>query len=134
MAGSKVTIDTLAAAIAEDLSKYSQDVAEGIKAAVDKSSKGAVKTLSTTSPMNPRSKKRKHYRTQWRSKTVFENRLQKRNTVHNLDYRLPHLLEKPHQTRSGTRTRAQIHIAPAEEQAIKELTQDVEKVVQNGGS
>lgn len=133
MAGSTVNIDNLAAAIAEDLAQYNDDVADGLKAAVDKSSKNAVKTLTQTSPMNARSRNRKHYKTQWRSKTVFENRLQKRNTVHNLQYQLPHLLEKPHQTRGGGRTRAQIHIAPVEKKAIEELTKETERLIQNGG-
>lgn len=131
MAGSKISVDNLAAAIAEDLSQYSEEVTEGLKKAIDKSSKEAVKTLSKTSPINPRSRGRKHYQTQWRSKTVFENRLQKHNTVHNLDYRLPHLLEKPHQTRSGGRTRPQVHIDPVEKKAIEYLEQETERLVQN---
>lgn len=132
MAGNNVNIDSLAAAIAEELAQYNEAVAEGVKAAVDKSSKTAVKTLSETSPINARSR-RKHYKTKWRSKTMFENRLQKRNTVHNLEYQLPHLLEKPHQTRGGGRTRAQVHIAPVEQKAIEELTKETERLIQNGG-
>lgn len=133
MAGSKVNIDSTAVAIAEDLAQYSAVVGDGIKTAVDSASKGAKKELSKTSPINPRSHGRTHYRTLWRTKTAFENRLQKRNTVYNEDYRLPHLLEKSHQTRSGKRSKPQAHIAPAEERAIKAMTQDIERVIQNGG-
>ena len=47
-------------------------------------------------------------------------------------YQLAHLLEKGHAKRGGGRTKAMPHIAPAEENAVKELENDIKKAL--GGS
>ena len=45
------------------------------------------------------------------------------------EYRLTHLLEKGHVTRDGkSRTKAQPHIEPAEEKAIKEFEKRIEEI------
>ena len=44
-------------------------------------------------------------------------------------YRLTHLLEYGHKTRSGTRTKAQPHIKPVEEWAEREAMKEIEKAV-----
>ena len=55
-------------------------------------------------------------------------------TVYNAtDWRLTHLLENGHTTRNGGRTKAFVHIKPIEEKYVNQYTQDVEKIIKNGG-
>ncbi|HZH62393.1 MAG TPA: HK97 gp10 family phage protein, partial [Metabacillus sp.] len=50
--------------------------------------------------------------------------------IHNrTDYQLTHLLEKGHVNRDGSRTEAIPHIKHAEEKAINEYIEEVEKVI-----
>lgn len=42
-------------------------------------------------------------------------------------YRLAHLLEKGHQKRDGGRTEAIVHIAPAEEEAVNKLMEEIKR-------
>ena len=48
-------------------------------------------------------------------------------TVHNKEYRLTHLLEHGHKTRSGTKTKAQPHIKPVEDWAEQAAISRIEK-------
>lgn len=48
-------------------------------------------------------------------------------------WRLTHLLEKGHANRDGSRTRAFVHIAPVEKKYVEEYTNNVEKIIKNGG-
>lgn len=41
------------------------------------------------------------------------------------EYALTHLLEKGHQKRGGGRTKAIVHIAPAEEETVDELEKEL---------
>ena len=53
-----------------------------------------------------------------------------RNTVHSKNrYQLAHLLEFGHAKRGGGRTKAQPHIAPAEENGINALEKAIEKAL-----
>lgn len=42
-------------------------------------------------------------------------------------YQLAHLLEKGHAKRGGGRTKAQLHIAPAEDNAVKQLESNIKR-------
>ena len=44
-------------------------------------------------------------------------------------YQLVHLLEKGHAKRGGGRTKAQLHIAPAEQNAVKQLESNIKRAL-----
>ncbi len=114
--------------INEILNEYSKDIQEGItEKAISVAKKGADE-LKQTSP-----KRTGKYRKGWRVKTQkgygYVN-----CTIHNAtDYQLTHLLEKPHATRNGGKTKPKVHIAPVEEKCNQEYQREVENVIRNGG-
>lgn len=114
--------DALARTIKQTLEDWTDDLTDGITEDVLEVAHETADTLCSTSPRRTR-----HYANGWAVKQVKASG--KIDTVvHNIDrYQLTHLLEKGHATRSGGRTRAVVHIATAEETAIKELTEKIEK-------
>ena len=48
------------------------------------------------------------------------------------DYQLTHLLEKSHLTRNGGKTTPQVHIAPVEEQCIREFEDKITRKIEEG--
>jgi hypothetical protein len=107
--------------IAKALSEYTLEVTEGLDKAKLEVAKDTVKELKRTSPKNTGS-----YAKGWARKKVGTAEV-----IHNrTDYQLTHLLEHGHVTKGGTgRTQAFPHIAPAEEKAIKDYIERVEKVI-----
>lgn len=49
------------------------------------------------------------------------------------NYRLTHLLENGHATRDGKRTRAFKHIEPINDECVKQLEEDIPKIIKKGG-
>ena len=47
-------------------------------------------------------------------------------------YQLAHLLEHGHAKRGGGRVAGKAHIAPAEEKAVRQLEEEIERSLQNG--
>lgn len=114
--------------ISKILETYSKDVSEGIKRIAKGIGEDAVRELKSTSP-----KRNRKYAGSWRMKvdkgSNFIN-----IKVHNAKYyRLTHLLEYGHATRSGGRTKAQPHIQPIEEKANQRFVKEVEELIKNGG-
>lgn len=106
--------------IAKTLQTYTREVTEGMDEAKVEVANDTVKRLKSTSPENTGS-----YAKGWARKKVGTAQV-----VHNrTDYQLTHLLEKPHALRNGGRSTPQVHIAPAEEQAIADYVDKVEKVI-----
>ena len=110
------------------LEAYTQEVTEGIKEIAEAIGEDAMKELKSTSP-----KRNRKYSGSWRKKvdkgSNFIN-----VKVHNAKYyRLTHLLEYSHATRSGGRTKAQPHIQPIEEKANLRFIKEVEELIKNGG-
>lgn len=110
------------------LEDYSRDIQEGITENAIQIAKKGASDLRKNSP-----KKTGDYRKGWRVKTTkgfgFVDCI-----IHNAtDYQLTHLLEKPHATRNGGQTTPKVHIAPVEQECVKEYESKVEDVIKNGG-
>ncbi|WP_242271001.1 HK97 gp10 family phage protein [Bacillus cereus group sp. BfR-BA-01425] len=115
------SIDSLANDIARELQRYGKEVEEKLEVEKEEVSKNLVDELEQKSP-----KKTGKYRKGWRKKKVGNAIV-----VHNaLKPQLTHLLEKGHAKANGGRVPAQVHIAPAEEKAINEFIERVERAIQ----
>ena len=127
----KVSIDEISNAIAEELKEYSQDVVEKVNVSSEKVGKAAVKQLKQTSPKRPGSGK---YAKAWAIKTEPEVGQPHKRIVHVKapHYRLAHLLEKGHAKVGGGRVDGIPHIRPAEEDVIREFAREVEEAIKRG--
>ncbi|PGB42821.1 HK97 gp10 family phage protein [Bacillus toyonensis] len=113
-------IDTLASDIARELQRYTNLVEEDIENAKEKVATNLVNELKQKSP-----NKTGKYSKGWRKKKDGNAVI-----VHNaLKPQLTHLLEKGHAKASGGRVPAQVHIAPAEEHAINDFVERVERAI-----
>ena len=112
-------IGDLSAQITRELQRYSNLVAEELETAKSEVSDDLVQELKETSP-----KKTGSYRKGWRVKKVG-----KKFVVHNkTHYQLTHLLEKGH-AKPGGRVDARVHIAPAEQKAVEQFVEKVERAI-----
>ena len=123
-----ISIDQLAAEIAQGLADYSQEVVEKVNISSEKVGKAAVKRLKETSP-----KDKGKYAKSWRVKTDPQVGQPNTLTIHNKDhYYLTHLLEHGHAKANGGRVAGIPHIRPAEEQVIKDFVAEVEEAIKRG--
>ena len=123
-----VSIDNLASEIMKGLQEYKDLATADMKTAVRKTGKSVKKDIQANAP-----KKTGAYSKNWSVKTTKETSDSLELTVYSpKKYQLAHLLEKGHAKRGGGRTKAMPHIAPAEENAVKELENDIKKAL--GGS
>ena len=114
--------------ISQILEAYTKEVSDGIKGIAEAIGEDAVKELKSTSP-----KRNRRYAGSWR-KRVDKGSNFINIKIHNAKYyRLTHLLEYGHATRSGGRTKAQPHIQPIEEKANQRFIKEVEALIRNGG-
>lgn len=117
-----VRINQLQNEIMRQLNIYTNDVKEKVKVDQEELGKEAVQELKKGSP-----KLTGDYRKGWRLKKEKDKVI-----VHNAtDYQLTHLLEKGHANRDGSRTPAQVHIAPVEEKVVDEYIQRVERDIRS---
>lgn len=120
---SKINIKGISKEFTKILSEYKEEVEEGISIAGDKVAKKTVSNLRKNSPK--REKNGGAYAKGWRITTIKGKRI-----IHNkTKYQLTHLLENGHAKVNGGRVPGTPHIKPAEEQAIKEYVNEVEKVI-----
>lgn len=123
-----VSAEELTNAIVGELNKYNDKIAEGVQNAVDIVTDETAAEIKSRISFTQRTKK---YVNAFATKTSFQDKRNKRNTwyVKDPQYRLTHLLENPHATRNGKRTRAFQHIKYGEELAKRRLPELIEKVI-----
>ncbi|MDA2320289.1 MULTISPECIES: HK97 gp10 family phage protein [Bacillus cereus group] len=119
------SVDDFASEIARELQRYAHVVEEDMEEAKEKVANDLVSELKQKSPKSTRKDTRK-YAKGWRKKKEGNAII-----IHNaLKPQLTHLLEKGHAKVGGGRVPAKVHIAPAEEKAINEFTELVERAIQ----
>lgn len=125
-----IKIADLADEIANTLSDYTVNVAEGVKVAVDETMKELVADTKKDAP-----ERSGRYKKAIASKVRFEDNYEKRVTwyVKKPYYALSHLLEKGHAKRNGGRVKAFPHIAKNEEKAKVAFEERVKEVIRNAG-
>ncbi|MGH0685822.1 HK97 gp10 family phage protein [Bacillus mycoides] len=116
------SINDFANDITRELQRYANVVEEDLEVAKEEVADNLVQELKQESP-----KKTGKYSKGWRKKKDGNAII-----VHNaLKPQLTHLLEKGHAKAGGGRVPpAKVHIAPAEEKAINEFTELVERAIQ----
>ena len=120
-----VKIDDLAEEVMKGLTEYSKLATADMKKAVKKAGNDVRKEIQSTAP-----KETGAYAKSWAVKTTRELAEKLEVTVHSRNrYQLAHLLEFGHAKRGGGRTKAQPHIAPAEENGINALEKAIEKAL-----
>ncbi len=125
MARDRCSVNQMAHVIMEGLQEYADLATEDMKKAVRKAGNEAKKEVRANAP-----EKSGAYKKSWATKVTKENANAMEITVYSKNrYQLAHLLENGHALRQGGRTRAFVHIAPAEEKAAKLLEQEVERVL-----
>ena len=118
-------IDGLAAEITKQLEVYTTEVEKKVKRAENKATTSAANELKQTSPR--RSTSEKHYADGWGKKRTEEGIVVYNKTKPGLT----HLLEKGHAKVSGGRVEGIPHIRPAEQKAIREFEEAVEKAIKS---
>lgn len=123
MSSDRVSIDQMASAIMEGMQDYADLATDDLKAAVKKAGTTVRKQIQTTAPSDTGK-----YAKSWSVKNKKETSNSLEVTVYSKNrYQLAHLLEYGHAKRGGGRTKAQPHIAPAEETAISQLKRDIKR-------
>lgn len=125
-----VRIDRLAAAIAEELEAYKQDITEGLKREIREAAETCKNEIKQNAP-----KLTGDYKKSWRLKEAYESEEDIRIVIHSQkEYRLTHLLEYGHAKRDGGRVIGRAHIRPAEQHAEENLMKKVKVMVRGGNS
>lgn len=133
MARIRCKFKNLDEAIGSILEEYRDNVTEATRQAVKVVAKTAQQEVKAGSPVARYGKKKGRYKKGWAVKEEVVDRLRTDVVIHNrTDYQLTHLLEKGHVLIRGGRKAGyidpRVHIAPAEEHAIKNLEEAIEKI------
>ena len=128
MSGTKISVDQLADTISSMLDEYTKLADETMRKAVTGAGKTVKNAIKEGAPV-----KSGKYAKSWSVKNTKMNSHALEVTVYSRNrYQLAHLLEHGHAKRNGGRTKAQVHIAPAEELGEKQLEQDIIRGLSNG--
>ncbi|WNX86036.1 HK97 gp10 family phage protein [Agathobaculum sp. NTUH-O15-33] len=128
MANNSISPDQLAAAVMEGLKEYADLATDDMKKAVKKAGTSVKKEIQQNAPSDTGA-----YAKSWAVKTEKETWDSIQLIVHSKNrYQLAHLLEHGHAKRGGGRVAGKVHIAPAEEKAVRQLEEEIERSLQNG--
>ena len=128
-------VEDLGKVIGDILDEYGDNIDKGLQVVVPKIAKNAQEEVKAASPVRKYGGKKGRYKKGWTTTQETVNRMRVDVVIHNrTDYQLTHLLEKGHVLIRGGRnlgrSPAMVHIAPAEEHAIKNLEEAVERIAQ----
>lgn len=128
----RVKITSLNTVVASILDEYWENFTDATQKAVLGVAKIAKQEVQAGAPARTGV-----YESGWTVKKEAVDRFRTDAIVHNRTrYQLAHLLEKGHALRRGGRSlgsvRARVHIAPAEENAVKNLEEAIERIAQQG--
>lgn len=126
----RVTIDGLADAIEQELTLYNENITQEVKKSARKNMRVMVKETKAQRYKQDTGAYRKAISSKTLKETV--NGLSMLWYVKAPHYRLTHLLEYGHATRSGGRTIAYNFVGKAEKKAVKQFEKDVEEAIKNG--
>lgn len=123
--------DQLTDAINRELTIYSKEVTDNIKALTITSVESLVKKTKATAPVGHR---KKHYKSHIKSRVLSENSraIVGQWYVNGDDYRLSHLLEHGHALKNGGRVEGTGFIGKATEEIIDQYVEAIEEVLRNG--
>lgn len=113
--------------IMKGLEEYRDLSTDAMKESVEKVAKDVKKKIQANAP-----KRTGRYKKSWKVSKTEENNEKLVMTVHAGRYQLTHLLEHGHAKRGGGRVRAIPHIAPAEQEGITELEDDISDALEKG--
>lgn len=115
----------LSAFVGEALEEYSSEVLSAVNDTLRETAKEAVSELKTAGGFHDRSG---NYRKGWKAKMEPGTLGVENQIIYNAKhYRVTHLLEYGHVTRTGKRTRAFPHIAPVEERLGDKIEQKMKE-------
>lgn len=128
MANNSIRPEQLASAVMEGLKEYADLAADDMKKAVRKAGTSVRREIQQNAPSDTSA-----YAKSWAVKKEKETSDSFQLIVHSKNrYQLAHLLEHGHAKRGGGRVAGKAHIAPAEEKAVRQLEEEIERSLQNG--
>lgn len=127
-----VSVDELANAIVEEMQKFSTEVTEKVKKAVDVVAKECNEEIKSHITFNQPTGE---YVKAFRIKKTYENLYTRKKTwyVSGSQYRLTHLLENGHAKVNGGRVKAYPHIKYGEELARQRMQELAKEAIENAG-
>ena len=118
-----IKIDALADEVNKALVDYQKVTTDELKDTIKKAGKDAAKEIKQTAP-----KKSGKYAKSWTSRAIKETATNIEVSVYSSSrYQLAHLLEHGHALRGGGRAKAIPHIAPAEENAERQIESELRR-------
>ena len=118
MANTKISIDSLSETVMKELNDYADVACDEMKKAVKDASTLVRNEIKATAP-----KATGAYAKSWSTKNTRETSRSLEVTVYSRNrYQLAHLLEFGHAKRGGGRVAGRSHIAPAEQDGIKQIS------------
>lgn len=126
----KVSVNNFQRIFTKDLDEYSMDISEIVKKESDTCAKQALAELRLVSPREKSQTRRGyHYADGWAisSQTNTKQGYYAKKIWNPKDYRLTHLLEFGHASRSGSHVNAQPHIRDIEKKYKVQFTENLER-------